>query len=100
MKICETKAWKIQKKSLKFWVSLFFLSRSASRTTHVLQIRLWRRGKVSSHNILMLKLIQKTLEIKNIHIYANNTKIFFLWIKSEQGLHAPGGRIHETARLL
>ena len=24
MKICETKAWKIQKKSLKFWVSLFF----------------------------------------------------------------------------
>ena len=28
------------------------------------------------------------------------TQIFFLWIKSEQGLHAPGGRIHETARLL
>ena len=24
MKICETKAWKIQKKSLKFWISLFF----------------------------------------------------------------------------
>ena len=24
MKICETKAWKIKKKSLKFWVSLFF----------------------------------------------------------------------------
>ena len=27
-------------------------------------------------------------------------KSLFLWIKSEQGLHAPGGRIHETARLL
>ena len=26
MKICETKAWKIQKKSLKFWVSLFFFN--------------------------------------------------------------------------
>ena len=25
----------------------------------------------------MLKLIQKTLEIKNIHIYANNTNFFF-----------------------